>query len=282
MKYSVAIINSPHPADWRMDVILQQLADLGFDSFEEDDEHSEVRAYIPTELVDATLVGRVREIVSVSGSVQATRSGVGVNASRLIALEACADQNWNAVWESEHEVEELPLGVRITPHCAFGAGHHATTAMMIACLLAGHERQGGNKVDLSSVLDMGTGTGVLAIMAAKLGAQHVLAVDIDENSVRNARENAEANAVHIDVLHASNVPDGKFSLIMANIHRNILLEQLPDYADHLQQGGTLWLSGFYEQDCAPLIASAEQYGLRYNATRVNDEWRLLEFIYLVP
>ena len=292
MRYNVATIDCTGLEEWQTDVLSQALADLGFDSFEQDGET--LRAYIPSDQLSA---------------ISGLEDKIAENGARLVSFEACADENWNAVWESEHEVEELPLGVRIVPHCAFGAGHHETTAMMIAELMSLSQQlptTNNNDNDYfsgqqlktikdnslnfqlstirllstlnfqhSTILDMGTGTGVLAIMAAKLGAEKVVAVDIDENSVKNARENAEANDVTIDVRLGANVPEGTYNLIMANIHRNILLAQMADYARTLIIGGELWLSGFYDADCPTLIAAAAAQGLQHISTRENGEWRML-------
>lgn len=242
--------------EWQTDVLTQELADLGFDSFEQDG--TVLHAYIPTELVASLDLSAIKSIPT-------------------FVIQDCPDENWNAVWEASHEVEELPLGVRITPHCAFGAGHHETTAMMIDELINSQHSTVHRALNSqhSTVLDMGTGTGVLAIMAAKLGAQHVLAVDIDDNSVRNARENAIANGVNIEVRQGATVPQGSYSLIMANIHRNILLAQMPDYARYLIVGGELWLSGFYETDIPALVAAAAEHGLQHTATRQNGDWRMI-------
>ena len=264
MKYQVAIIDCKGLAEWQVDVLQQELADVGFDSFEQDG--TTLRAYIPQS--DAIS----HWPLAISQELRAKSQEPAIDA-RLLSMEACADENWNAVWEASHEVEQLPLGVRITPHCAFGAGHHETTAMMIDALVNSQQPMANGQQP--TILDMGTGTGVLAIMAAKLGAKHVVAVDIDENSVRNAQENAAANGVKIDVRLGANVPNGAYDLIMANIHRNILLNQLPDYARTLNPGGELWLSGFYESDCEALIRAAVAHGLHHSATRQNGEWRML-------
>ena len=259
MKYSIATILCNGLESWQIDVIQQDLADLGFDSFEQDD--TILRAYSPSDIADTP---SLQNALIASGAT-------------LQSFEACPDENWNAVWEASHEVEELPLGVRITPHCAFGAGHHETTAMMIDELINSQHSTVHRALNSqhSTVLDMGTGTGVLAIMAAKLGAQHVLAVDIDDNSVRNARENAIANGVDIEVRQGATVPQGSYILIMANIHRNILLAQMPDYARYLIVGGELWLSGFYETDIPALVAAAAEHGLQHTATRQNGDWRMI-------
>ena len=156
MKYNIATIRCADVELWQVDLLTQSLADIGFDSFEQDGEY--VRAYIPSSQLPAisgqeSVTGRLEEMIAESGAA-------------LESFAACADENWNAVWESEHETEELPLGVRITPHCAFGAGHHETTAMMVEQLLTFGAEQSVPDMRSVHVLDMGTGTGVLAIMAA--------------------------------------------------------------------------------------------------------------------
>lgn len=257
MKYSVATIPCNGPEDWQIDVLTQELADLGFDSFEQDGDT--LRAYISTDLLP---------------TINCQLSTINCQ----LSLDSCPDENWNAVWEASHEVEQLPLGIRIVPHCAFGAGHHETTSMMIGELM-------GTDLKGKKVFDHGTGTGVLAIFAKRLGANYVLADDIDENSVRNAGENAELNGVDIDVrltvadldLAASNFQHSPFDLILANIHRNILLRQMPAYSQLLAAGGELWLSGFYESDIPALVSAAEAQGLHHLATRRNGDWRLLRF-----
>ena len=248
MRYSVATLDMHFAEEWQADVFVQALFDLGFDTIDGN------RAYIPTSMLDAQRQALDALIDSTEGVA-------------LLGLEDCPDENWNAAWEAEHPVQELPLGVKIVPHCAFGAGHHETTAMMIDALL---------ETDLQGqrVLDHGTGTGVLAIFAKRRGASEVLAVDIDEKSVENARENAALNSVEIDVRLGSTVPEeGRFDLIMANIHRNILLANMPSYAAHLNPGGQLWLSGFYATDCDALRQAAEENGLEVTTLRANGEWQ---------
>ena len=192
-----------------------------------------------------------------------------------MGTEQCEDINWNAAWEAEHEIVELPLGVRITPHCAFGAGHHETTSMMIEALLQAQSE--GLFAHPTTVLDMGCGTGVLGIMAKKCGAAHVVAVDIDDKSVANTLENATANDVELDVRLGSTPPDGKFDLILANIHRNILIQQMPSYAQNLTVNGELWLSGFYTEDIPYLVAAAEDEALYLTRTHTRGEWQMLQF-----
>lgn len=251
MRYHVATFDFRFAEPWQQDVFVQNLFDLGFDTLDGND------AYIPSDILET---GRA-ELEALVNSTD------GVS---LVRITPCADENWNAAWEAEHPMQQLPLGVRIIPHCAFGAGHHETTSMMIDALL---------QTDLAgkTVLDQGTGTGVLAIMAKRCGAAHVIAVDIDEKSVENAKENAALNNVTIDVRQGDTPPQGQYDLILANIHRNILLAHLPLYAAYLQPGGEIWLSGFYANDCPALISAAKQEGLQQKNTRQNGEWCMLQF-----
>ena len=117
MRYSLAQIDTNALAEWQTDLLVQQLAETGFDSFEQND--TALYAYIPSSLLD-------------EAALHAVLDNNGVT---LLALTECPDENWNTTWEQEHPVQHLPLGVTITPHCAFGAGHHETTSMMIDALL---------------------------------------------------------------------------------------------------------------------------------------------------
>jgi ribosomal protein L11 methyltransferase len=252
VKYHVAHIETSFREEWQADVFEQQLFDLGFDTIDAGD------CYIPSELWSANSTKIEKFISETEGAT-------------LKSVEACPDENWNAVWESSHPVQELALGIRIVPHCAFGAGHHETTSMMTEAL---------QKADLAgkAVLDHGTGTGVLAIFAKRLGAAHVTAVDIDEKSVENAKENAELNAEEIEVLLNHTVPKGQYDLILANIHRNVLISNMDAYAAHTKPGGELWLSGFYEEDCPILKTTAESHGFCLSDIHASNEWRMLQFV----
>ena len=252
MRYYCIHIQTDFSEEWRKDLFEQQLFDLGVDTIDAD------QYYIPMEAWQ-THGAEIEALCAETDDV------------KWKGAETCEDKNWNAVWEAEHPIQELPLGVRIVPHCAFGAGHHETTAMMMEALM---------DTDLSgqSVLDHGTGTGVLAIFTKKRGAAQVVAIDIDDKSVQNARENAAFNNVEIDVRLGSSIEGlGTFNLILANIHRNVLLAQMPLYAIGLLPDGQLWLSGFYEADCSPLMEAATKQGLQLIATHQNGEWRMLQF-----
>lgn len=252
MQYSVVHFSYQFAEEWQQDLFEQDLCDLGFEVFDGEN------AYIQTSVLDANKAQLNALIADIEGV-------------EMLDIEECEDINWNATWEAEHEIEELPLGVRITPHCAFGAGHHETTSMMIEALIEAQEK--GYFAQERHVLDMGCGTGVLGIMAKKCGAAHVVAVDIDDKSVTNTLENAAANHVKLDVRLGDTPPAGEYHFILANIHRNILVAQIPLYAQYLKHGGEVWLSGFYADDIPYLMEAAEAVGLQHVETRSKNEWQ---------
>lgn len=257
MQYSVVHLAYSFSEEWEQDLLEQSLCDIGFEVFDGAD------AYIQTAVLEENQAA-LEAVITETECVQ------------LLGIEECEDINWNATWEAEHEIVELPMNVRITPHCAFGAGHHDTTSMMIAALIVAKEQ--GYFAQERHILDMGCGTGVLGIMAKKCGATNVVAVDIDDKSVANSLENAEANQVEMDVRLGSTPPDGEYDLILANIHRNILIEHMPAYAASLKSDGQLWLSGFYENDIEYLVAAAETVGLKHTETRNTNEWNWIRLV----
>lgn len=130
---------------------------------------------------------------------------------------------------------------------------------------------------LSSVLDNGCGTGVLGIVAAKLGAAHVTMVDIDEHSVRCAQENCMLNGLTVDTIVLGDTPpEGRYDLILSNIHKNILLAQMPLYARYLTPDGQVWISGFYASDAPDLLAAAAAVGLTKSTSHTQGDWCLLQ------
>lgn len=202
----------------------------------------------------------------------------------LYKKETITSRNWNALWESNfdpviiddfagiraafHEpMKNIQHEIIITPKMSFGTGHHATTYLMI---------QQMRKTDFThkSVFDFGTGTGVLAIMAHKLGASEVVANDIDEWSITNARENFDHNNTQsIQLLQSDTAEmDKSFDIILANINRNVLLENMPALAKQLKKEGHLILSGILKEDVAAITKCCSENGLTFAEQSERNNW----------
>lgn len=209
--------------------------------------------------------------------------------SAKLKTEDFEGQNWNALWEehfhpitignwtiraSFHKAATTKHEIIIDPKMSFGTGHHATTQLMLEQLLR-------INVANSTVLDMGTGTGVLAIAAKMQGAEKVTGVDVESWCVQNAIENAAKNNLN-DIAFSTktldDLTDVKPQLILANINRNVLLAHLPAYAQMLAVGGSLLLSGFHQEDVVILNALAQQNGLKPTAKTEKRGWICLKFI----
>lgn len=211
----------------------------------------------------------------------------GVAAS--VKTEDFEGQNWNAIWEenfhpitvgdwtiraSFHKAATTKHEIIIDPQMSFGTGHHATTQLMLEQLLA-------IEVANKTVLDMGTGTGVLAIAAKMQGAEKVTGVDIESWCVENAFENAAKNNIHdiaFNTKTLDDLTDVKPQVILANINRNVLMAHLPTYAQMLSAGGSLLLSGFHQEDVVVLDALAQQNGLKGVGKTEKEGWICLKFI----
>jgi ribosomal protein L11 methyltransferase len=260
-------LNPPQPAT---EIFIAGLAQIGFESFEETD--TGLRAYIRSSEWDVNAFNEM-PYWSIPDCV------VSYSVSEIEAT------NWNAVWESEyqpirldnscavranfHPVPDPPVtfDLVITPKMSFGTGHHETTWLMLQLVL-------DSDLKGLSVLDMGTGTGVLAILAAKKGAASVEAIDVDPWSYENCSENVLQNG-HPEIkviLGDADAINGTYDVIIANINRNILLSDIPAYAQALNKGGQLLLSGFYMQDRQDLIARAASFGIKYKDEREKENW----------
>ena len=205
-------------------------------------------------------------------------------------LETVEKQNWNEEWEknfpqlvvencsiraSFHEKPEgVDYDIVINPKMSFGTGHHETTTLMVTKILTMDFK---NK----SVLDMGCGTGILAILAKKRGASKVIGVDIDEWSIENSIENVEINEcndIKIYLGDAGKLNDfGNFEVIIANINRNILLEDMEQYVNHLAGNGKILFSGFYSEDVVFIQKKAVSLGLTLSDSLTKNNWMMLEF-----
>lgn len=206
------------------------------------------------------------------------------------SLTVMPTKDWNAEWEKSFEgitVDQFceiippfkePSGkiqhvIRIHPKMAFGTGHHQTTRMMIRQM---------ESLDCKdkTILDMGTGTGVLGILAAQMGAKEITGIDIDEWSYQNALENIELNQVeNMQMLRgdASVIPGKSYDVIIANINRNVLVEDAKSYTDHLSPNGWLILSGFFTIDRSGLIARYAEFGLVPVRQLEDQNWASISF-----
>jgi ribosomal protein L11 methyltransferase len=198
------------------------------------------------------------------------------------------NENWNAVWESSFQPVDIGNELRIRapfhpasnafgmeivvhPKMAFGTGHHQTTRLIAEAMLE-------SSFAGLSVLDMGCGTGVLAILAAKLGAESVWAIDIEFNSVENTLENALLNSVpEIQVLEGGVevIPEITFDMVFANINRNVLTADMPAYIRHLQPEGSIYLSGFFSADVPIIGESLKENGRKIRDVRVSGDWAMV-------
>jgi ribosomal protein L11 methyltransferase len=193
--------------------------------------------------------------------------------------------NWNESWEQGiqpiyigdnclirtvfHESQNLPYEIIITPKMSFGTGHHETTYMMAEALL---------KMNLKNktVLDMGCGTSVLSILAEKLGATDITAVDNDDWAIENSKENIlNNNCKFIRVVQSNAEYEGKYDLILSNINRNINLEMLPKYAASINPGAQILLSGFYVHDVPDFEIAAQNCGLKIVSVSEKNSWACL-------
>lgn len=202
-----------------------------------------------------------------------------------------AQENWNATWEQNfnaiqvdekcvvrapfHEKPEVEFDIVIEPKMSFGTGHHETTHMMLQHILATDFKD-------KTVLDIGSGTGVLAILASMKGATDVDAIDIDNWCYLNALENVERNnCKHIQVFEgdANLLGSKKYDIIIANINRNILLNDIPTYVKCLHPDGILFLSGFYTEDIPVITAKCTEVGLKFEINFERNNWVAVKYIF---
>ena len=277
MNYYELLFTTIVTEDYQQDLLINALGQIGFDTFEEVE--FGFKAYIPVDdfdkaVLDATL-DDYREMFTFSYDIT------------LIP-----QKNWNEVWESNFEPiiikdkiyvratfhaprPEFAYEIVIDPKMAFGTGHHQTTSMMLEMLLE-------NDMTGKKVLDMGCGTGILAIMASKSGASAVTAIDYDPVCFESTIENSQLNKIfNVQTLNGSKeaIPDEQFDVILANINRNILLDQLKRYSEVLKPDGELYMSGFYETPDLDLIMDeARKYGIKYIIHKINTGWVAAKFI----
>lgn len=262
------------PIDTGREVVLAVLSELGFESFLETNRGLE--AYIQETNWSPDLLDELYPL---------SENGFDIRWS----LSSIPPENWNAVWESDfqpiiienqcavrahfHEPIQVPYELVITPKMSFGTGHHQTTYMMLNYLLQ-HPPKG------QSLLDMGCGTGVLAILAEKLGAEQIYAIDVEPWCYQNTVENIATNGCqHIIAAEGdrNQIPEKEFHTVLANINMNVLLLDIPLYAGQLHPNGSLFLSGFFTQDIPAIESKANQNGLQLIDYQTKDNWVAAHF-----
>ncbi|MGB3948852.1 MAG: 50S ribosomal protein L11 methyltransferase [Bacteroidia bacterium] len=274
MSYTELIINV-EPKEQGSDVLIAELSEIGFDTFTENE--LGFSAYIETAKYSAT---EVNTIFSNYSNV------FKINFKTTIIEQ----QNWNKEWESSFQPidvdgkciirapfhakdKEYEFDIIIEPKMSFGTGHHNTTQLMIQKLMK-------LNVTDKALLDMGCGTGVLAILAAKMNAKPITAIDIDNWSFENTLENLEKNNINSVDVHKGNASllDKKvFHTILANINKNVLLSDMAIYTNVLEKNGNLLLSGFFETDINELTEKAFSLDLSLIEKKVNEKWAMLHF-----
>lgn len=257
---------------WR-EIFLALLSEKEFDSFEET--QNGLKAYILKQNDDPAFVENT--------IYKLPETQISYNRNEIKTT------NWNEEWEKNfrpinvedkcyiraefHEPNpKIPYEIVIQPKMSFGTGHHETTYLIIQYLLE-------MNLEGKDVLDMGTGTGILAILAKMKGANYVEGIDIDEWAYTNAKENVERNKVDVTIKEggAEQIPDRKFDLVIANINKNILLRDIPQYVKALQPNGELILSGLYKEDKPDILTVTKQNGLKFVDEKTKNNWIALHF-----
>lgn len=274
MNYQKIEIKIQPRTPW-VDVFIDELGDLGCDSFEETE--NGFNAYIPSEELNKDLIKHLKTLTK--------RKDFKFE----FVFEEIPSKNWNEIWESSFEpiivgnwcsilapfhkdIYNTQHSIIIKPQMSFGTGHHETTFMMV-------ETMKTIDVNNKKVLDMGTGTGILAILAKKMGAEYVEAIDIERDAIHNCIENASNNNVDLvtKLGGKEHIEKKYFDVILANINRNILLDQMELYSAKLKKGGNLLLSGFLSGDEEKIITSANNNDLHLSHKKNKENWLCLAF-----
>ena len=263
---------------YECDILAALLADVGFESFEQTDDG--VDAFVNKELWDKDAVSEVIKLYDFEAKID-------------FSEELVVGQDWNEEWEKHYfnpivfedkcvihssfhkDFPRLQYDIVIDPKMAFGTGHHETTSLMIKRILDA-EMTG------KSVLDMGTGTGVLAILSAMVGAANVVGVEIDPPAYENAVANAQLNGhpeIDLRLGGAETVAESNsFDFVLANINRNIITADIDRYASALKVGGEMMLSGFYVDDVPVVEAAANKCGLERVSVIEKNRWANLQLV----
>jgi ribosomal protein L11 methyltransferase len=272
----IELVFQVEPREQGSDVLIAQLAELGFESFVETE--NGFKAYI-------------QEIDYNQQQLNIALSYYTDFFKFKYSHELIQQQNWNKEWENNFQPIEVKgkcyirapfhqvkpgflYDVIIEPKMSFGTGHHSTTQLMIEKLMT-------LDINNKSLLDMGCGTGVLAIVASMMGANPITAIDIDEWSYENTMENCSRNNINNIHVHKGNaqILAGRlFHSILANINKNVLLADMSIYSSVLENSGNLIISGFFETDIDELLAKSKEFGLKLKDSLVQEKWAMLHFI----
>ena len=275
MNYYACSFTNPENENLK-DMFMELLGEIGFDSFMDTDEGFE--AYCQEPALDENELNDIMQMEQFANV-------------KLLKKELIPDQDWNATWEASyepviinefcrirapfHKVEgSYKYDLIIEPKMSFGTAHHETTSQIIELMLQS-DFTGLN------LLDMGSGTGVLAILAKKLGSATTVAIDNDEWAYRNALDNIrlnDENDIIVELGDANSLNDRQFDIILANINRNILLRDMKEYVKCLVDGGKIFFSGFYEEDLVLIAKEAERLGLRYSNHVTKNNWTAAVFV----
>ena len=261
------------------DVLAALLAEVGFESFVP--EEGGMSAYVPQALHNEESIAAVVAEFPIEGFTITYES------------EFIEGEDWNAQWEKNYfqpivlgedcvihstfhtDVPKARYDILIDPKMAFGTGYHQTTCHMLRAILA-------SDMEGKSVLDMGCGTALLAILARKHGATDVVAIDIDEFAYENAKENIVLNGtpdIEVRLGGAEDIKESDcFDFVIANINRNILLMDMVNYVRCMHSGSQIFISGFYTEDMEVLKEEASRHGLRYLDYAENDRWAMMRFV----
>lgn len=262
------------PTEMGAEILMAELAEVGFDSFE--DTPTGIKAYIPKDSWNEQILQDIYLLSNPEFTIS----------YQITEIEQV---NWNEEWEKNfspivvedlctvranfHPVPNTRYDIVITPKMSFGTGHHETTYMMLQQLLP-------LSLEDTKVLDMGCGTGILAIMAALRGARDITAIDIDPWCVENATENVQQNDcsfITIKEGDVSLIAGEQYNLILANINRNILLSDIPAYTQALLPQGLLLVSGFYVEDLPAIKEKCQEVGLTYLSHIERNRWVSAKF-----
>ena len=277
MEYKKVAFSFSQIEEYQKDLLIAELADVGFDTFEDTEKGFD--AFI---IADQFNEAALTEVLM----------GYGDELQYTYLIHDIEPENWNEEWEKNfspliiadtcyvratfHEPQpQYQYEIVIDPKMAFGTGHHQTTTMMMEYIL---------EVDVADkvILDMGAGTGILAILASKRGARELIAIDNDDVCYESAIENAALNGIdNLTSLCGSKeaIPAIDFDIIFANINRNILLDQIESYAKVLKQNGTILFSGFYESpDLGMITSHCEQFKLNYVNHKKIGDWVAAKFV----